>query len=193
MTGLYNRRYFNEQLTKEIDRFQRFGHAFSFIIVDLDFLKKINDSLGHHHGDTAIKHIANVIKKSVRDVDTVGRFGGEEFVILLPETDLAPARMVAERICQAIREKEIETVGVVTASLGLATWPYDAPRARKKLFELADQALFLAKHRGRNQVCSVAEDLAPSLVEGNTVLLQHLQQQAPAPAVPSVPLQIEHV
>ena len=192
MTGLYNRRYFNEQLTKEIDRFQRFGHAFSFIIVDLDFLKKINDSLGHHHGDTAIKHIANVLKRSVRDVDTVGRFGGEEFVILLPETDLAPARMVAERICHAIREKAIENVGVITASLGLATWPYDA-QEREKLFELADQALFLAKHRGRNQVCSVAEDLMPSLMEGNTVLLQQLQQQAPAVPVPNVQLQIEHV
>jgi diguanylate cyclase (GGDEF)-like protein len=171
MTGLYNRRYFQEQLAKEIDRFQRFGHAFSFIIVDLDFLKKINDSLGHHHGDDAIKHIANVLKRSVRDVDTVGRFGGEEFVILLPETELSPARLVAERICAAIREKPIDGVGTVTASLGLATFPYDA-QDRDKLFELADQALFLAKHRGRNQVCSVAEDLMPSLIEGNAPVLK---------------------
>ena len=188
MTGLYNRRYFNEQLIKEIDRFQRFGHAFSFIIVDLDFLKKINDSLGHHHGDSAIKHIANVLKRNVRDVDTVGRFGGEEFVILLPETDLAPARMVAERICSAIREKPIENVGVVTASLGLATFPYDA-QDRDKLFELADQALFLAKHRGRNRVCSVAEDLLPSIVEGSGPVLQ----SSSSPPVPTVPLEIEHV
>jgi diguanylate cyclase (GGDEF)-like protein len=192
MTGLYNRRYFNEQLTKEIDRFQRFGHAFSFIIVDLDFLKKINDSLGHHHGDSAIKHIANVLKRNVRDVDTVARFGGEEFVILLPETDLAPARMVAERICHAIREKPIENVGTVTASLGLATWPYDA-QEREKLFELADQALFLAKHRGRNQVCSVAEDLMPSLMEGNTVLLEQMAQQSQTSTSANVPLSIEHV
>lgn len=165
MTGLFNRRYFQEQLTKEIDRFQRFGHAFSFIIVDLDYLKKINDSLGHHFGDAAIKHIANVMKRNVRDVDTVGRFGGEEFVVLLPETDLQNARMVAERICGAIREKPIEGIGTVTASLGLATFPYDA-QDRDKLFELADQALFLAKHRGRDQVCSVAEDLMPSISSG---------------------------
>lgn len=171
MTGLFNRRYFQEQLAKEIDRFQRFGHAFSFIIVDLDYLKKINDTLGHHFGDVAIKHIANVTKRSVRDVDTVGRFGGEEFVVLLPETDLQHARMVAERICAAIREKPIEDVGTITASLGLATFPYDA-QDREKLFELADQALFLAKHRGRNQVCSVAEDLMPSIKDGVAPVLQ---------------------
>lgn len=164
MTGLFNRRYFNEQLGKEIDRYQRFGHPFSYIIVDLDFLKKINDSLGHHFGDIAIKHIANVMKRSIRDVDTVGRFGGEEFVVLLPETDRENARMVAERICAAIRAKPVDGVGLVTASLGLATFPGDA-QDKDKLQELADQALYLAKHRGRNQVCSVIEDLMPSLTE----------------------------
>jgi diguanylate cyclase (GGDEF)-like protein len=185
MTGLFNRRYFQEQLAKEIDRFQRFGHAFSFIIVDLDYLKKINDSLGHHFGDIAIKHIANVLKRNVRDVDTVGRFGGEEFVILLPETDLQHARMVAERICLAIREKQIEDVGTVTASLGLATFPYDA-QDKEKLLELADQALYLAKHRGRNQVCSVAEDLMPSMKDGES---QPPKPPEPAPAQ----LKIDHL
>lgn len=163
MTGLFNRRYFTEQLTKEIDRYQRFGHPFSYIIVDLDYLKKINDSLGHHFGDAAIKHIANVMKRSVRDVDTVGRFGGEEFVVLLPETAHENARMVANRICAAIRAKPVEGIGVITASLGLATFPQDA-QDKDKLQELADQALYLAKHRGRNQVCSVIEDLIPSQV-----------------------------
>lgn len=164
MTGLHNRRYFGEQLSKEMDRHQRFGHPFSYIILDLDFLKKINDNLGHQFGDAAIKHIANVIKKCVRDVDTTARYGGEEFVVLLPETDIAGARVVAERMCQAIREKEVEGVGVVTASIGVSTFPYDA-QDRDKLTELADQALYLAKHRGRNQVCSVSEDLLPTLSE----------------------------
>ncbi|MBX9950216.1 MAG: diguanylate cyclase, partial [Candidatus Obscuribacterales bacterium] len=136
MTGLFNRRYFTEQLTKEIDRYQRFGHPFSYIIVDLDYLKKINDSLGHHFGDAAIKHIANVMKRSVRDVDTVGRFGGEEFVVLLPETAHENARMVANRICAAIRAKPVEGIGVITASLGLATFPQDA-QDKDKLQELA--------------------------------------------------------
>lgn len=165
MTGLFNRRYFEEQLTKEIDRFQRFGHPFSFIIVDLDYLKRINDSKGHHVGDEAIIHIGNVIKRSVREIDTVGRFGGEEFVVLLPETDLKWAKMVAERACAAMREKPVEGWGIVTASVGVATFPHDA-QDKERLFELADQALFLAKHRGRNQVCTVTEDLMPSLAAG---------------------------
>ncbi len=165
MTGLFNRRYFEEQLTKEIDRFQRFGHPFSFIIVDLDYLKRINDTKGHHVGDEAIIHIGNVIKRSVREIDTVGRFGGEEFVVLLPETDLKWAKMVAERACAAMREKPVEGWGIVTASVGVATFPHDA-QDKERLFELADQALFLAKHRGRNQVCTVTEDLMPSLAAG---------------------------
>ena len=164
MTGLHNRRHFESQLSKEIDRYQRFGHPFSFIIIDLDFLKKINDNLGHHYGDEAIKHIGKVLKRSVRDVDTVGRFGGEEFVVLLPETDLKWARMVAERICTSIREKHVEGVGTVTASLGVAVFPQDADD-KEKLFELADKALYLAKTRGRDQVCTVADDLMPSGTE----------------------------
>jgi len=164
MTGLYNRRYFGEQLSREIDRNQRFGHPFSYIIIDLDFLKKINDNLGHQFGDCAIKHIANVVKKCVRDVDTTARYGGEEFVVLLPETDIGGARVVAERMCQSIRELPVEGIGVVTASIGVSTFPYDA-QDRDKLTELADQALYLAKHRGRNQVCTVSEDLMPSLTE----------------------------
>jgi diguanylate cyclase (GGDEF)-like protein len=176
MTGLYNRRYFAEQLSKEIDRHQRFGHPFSYIIVDLDYLKKINDNLGHQYGDAAIKHIANVVKSSVRDVDTTARYGGEEFLALLPETDVVGARIVAERMCAAIREKEVEGVGVVTASLGVATFPYDA-QDRENLTELADQALYLAKHRGRNQVCSVSEDLTPSLSKRGEEALE-VQQAA---------------
>lgn len=176
MTGLFNRRYFEEQLSKEIDRFQRFGHPFSFIIVDLDFLKKINDNLGHHVGDAAIIHIGNVIKRSVREIDTVGRFGGEEFVILLPETDLKWAKMVAERICAAIREKPVEGAGIVTGSVGVATFPNDA-QDKTRLFELADQALFLAKHRGRNQVCTVTEDLLPSLADGGEERLKNAMKQ----------------
>ncbi|MBI4532823.1 MAG: diguanylate cyclase [Candidatus Melainabacteria bacterium] len=162
MTGLFNRRFFAEQLSKEIDRFQRFGHPFSYIIVDLDFLKKINDSLGHQFGDVAIKHIAQVLKRTTRDVDTAARYGGEEFVILLPVTDVKEARIAAERICVEIRAQTVEGVGTVTASVGVATFPLDADD-RDKLTELADQALYLAKHRGRNRVCSVSEDLMPSL------------------------------
>ncbi|MBP7863366.1 diguanylate cyclase [bacterium] len=158
MTGLFNRRHFETQLDKEIDRYTRFGHPFSFIIVDLDYLKKINDTLGHHYGDEAIKHIGKVVQKSVRDVDTVARFGGEEFVVLLPETDLKAAKVVADRICTSIREKQVDEVGTITASLGVAIFPHDA-NDKDRLFELADKALYLSKTKGRNQVRTVAEDL----------------------------------
>jgi diguanylate cyclase (GGDEF)-like protein len=176
MTGLYNRRYFNEQLSKEIDRYQRFGRPFSYIIIDLDFLKKINDTLGHQFGDAAIKHIANVLKKKVRDVDTAARYGGEEFVLLLPETDVKAARLAGERFCTAIRETPVEGIGVITASVGVSTFPLDAAD-RDKLTEMADQALYLAKHRGRNQVCSVSEDLVPSLEQRGAEALE-VQQHA---------------
>lgn len=179
MTGLYNRRHFNEQLSKEIDRFQRHGHSFSYIIIDLDYLKKINDTLGHQYGDVAIKHIAGVLKRQVRDVDTAARYGGEEFVILLPVTDSRAARAAAERICAAIREKPLEGIGTITASVGTATFPTDADD-RDKLTELADQALYLAKHRGRNQVCSVAEDLKPSMEKRNEEALEVQQEMLKA-------------
>jgi diguanylate cyclase (GGDEF)-like protein len=192
MTGLFNRRYFEEQLSKEIDRFQRFGHPFSFIIVDLDFLKKINDSKGHHVGDAAIIHTGNVVRRSVREIDTVGRFGGEEFVVLLPETDLKWAKMVAERICAAIREKGVEGAGIVTGSVGVATFPHDSDQ-KDKLFELADQALFLAKHRGRNQVCTVTEDLMPTLAAGGEEKLRDAMKQdirmGPAPELEDITVQ----
>ena len=191
MTGLHNRRYFGEQLSKEIDRNQRFGHPFSYIILDLDFLKKINDNLGHQFGDMAIKHIANVIKKCVRDVDTTARYGGEEFVVLLPETDVTGARVVAERMCFAIRENDVEGIGTVTASIGVSTFPYDA-QDRDKLTELADQSLYLAKHRGRNQVCSVSEDLMPSLSErGEEALeIQKAAIKAKAEELASIDLKV---
>ncbi len=163
MTGLFNRRYFQEQLTKEIDRYQRFGHPFSLIIADLDLLKKINDTFGHPGGDMAIKHIANVMRANVRDVDTVGRFGGEEFVVLLPETEHKQARMVADRICAGIREVPVEGIGTITASLGLSTYPHDATDYNK-LFDLADQALLLAKRKGRNQVCSASQEASQELM-----------------------------
>ena len=178
MTGLYNRRYFQEQLIRELDRNQRFGHPFSYIILDLDFLKKINDTLGHQFGDAAIKHIANVVKRSIRDVDTTARYGGEEFVVLLPETDVVGARIVADRMCASIREKEVDGIGTVTASIGVATYPVDAQDAAH-LTELADQALYLAKHRGRNQVCSVSEDLLPTLDENGERSAPEPKRDAP--------------
>lgn len=191
MTGLYNRRHFQEQLSKELDRSSRYGKPFSYIIADLDFLKKINDTLGHQYGDAAIKHIANALKVTVRELDTAARYGGEEFVILLPETDTKAARIAAERICSAVREKEVEGIGTITCSVGVATYPVDA-EDRDTLTELADQALYLAKHRGRNQVCSASEDLLPTLkARGEEALeIQKASIKAKAAEMASIDLKL---
>lgn len=175
MTGLHNRRYFHDRFSEEMDRGKRYGRSFSYVIIDLDYLKKINDNLGHNCGDAAIKHIADVLKKTVRDVDVVARFGGEEFVVLLPETDVQAGVIAAERLRAAIEERPVEGVGVVTASIGVSTYPNDS-QDREHLAELADQALYLAKHRGRNRVCSVSLDLLPSLEEKGSEALE-IQQE----------------
>lgn len=158
MTGLYNRRYFSEHLSKEIDRHQRFGHPFSCVLCDLDHLKHINDTFGHQYGDAAIKHVASTLQSTARDVDTVSRYGGEEFLILLPETGRQAARAAAERFCKAIRESAVEGLGTVTASIGVATFPDDATD-KEQLLMKADKALYQAKHQGRNQVQSFSRDV----------------------------------
>lgn len=203
LTGLYNRRYFEEQLNKELERAQRFGHACSYIILDLDHFKSVNDTLDHGNGDIALKHTSAIVRKCVRDVDTVGRFGGEEFVVLLPESDYNAARVVADRICNSIRESVIEQFtgeacrekiavklaegkitdataqrlsnGRVTASVGVSTFPGDA-QDKTTLMELADKFLYLAKGRGRNQVCSSQNSQESELVEEPV--------KAPEPAAP---------
>jgi diguanylate cyclase (GGDEF)-like protein len=156
MTGLYNRRYFSEHLSKEIDRNQRFGHSFSCVLCDLDHLKHINDTFGHQYGDAAIKHVAATLRSCARDVDVVARYGGEEFLILLPETGRQAARAAAERFCKAIRESAVEGIGQVTTSIGVATFPDDAIE-KDKLLAAADRALYVAKRQGRNQVQSFSE------------------------------------
>ena len=151
LTGLYNRRYFEEYLKKEFTRAQRIKQPFSIIGLDLDFLKKINDTYGHSFGDTAIKAIADVLKTNARSIDTAARIGGEEFNIILPGVTSSGALIAAERIRKAIENKEIERIGHITASVGIATYPEHA-ESIEDLLELADQAMYLSKQNGRNRV-----------------------------------------
>ncbi len=151
LTGLYNRRYFEEYLKKEFTRAQRIKQPFSIIGLDLDFLKKINDTYGHSFGDTAIKAIADVLKTNARSIDTAARIGGEEFNIILPGVTSSGALIAAERIRKAIENKEIERIGHITASVGIATYPEHADSI-EDLLELADQAMYLSKQNGRNRV-----------------------------------------
>ncbi len=151
LTGLYNRRYFEESLNREVQRTKRLNQPFSVIGIDLDFLKKINDTYGHAYGDLAIKTIADILKSNARSIDIPARIGGEEFDVLLPGISSEGASAAAERIRKAIEDKKIDTIGHITGSLGVATF-LEHTNDVEELLELTDQAMYASKRNGRNQV-----------------------------------------
>ena len=163
LTGLYNRRWFDIQLDKEFNRATHYGHPLSLAIVEVDHLKKINDTWGHQVGDLVLQTIARVLKANSRQMDVICRYGGDEIAIILPETDKEGALGVGERLRASIEAAPIEgkegqrIEGVsVTISLGVATYPTDAAD-KEELIRRADQACYLAKQLGRNRVCSWSE------------------------------------
>lgn len=151
LTGLFNRRYFEDNIVKEAERSLRLKQPFSLVSLDLDYLKRINDTYGHQFGDLAIKTIANVLKREARSIDIPARIGGEEFNLLLPGVDVNGAIIAAERIRKSIENQVIDTIGGITASVGVATFLEHSDRI-DELTELADQAMYKAKINGRNQV-----------------------------------------
>ena len=151
LTGLYNRRYFEEYLKKEVTRALRQQQAFSIIGLDLDHLKQINDKYGHAYGDLAIKTVANVLKKNARSIDTAARMGGEEFNVILPGVDSKGAMIAAERIRKALESEKLDTIGHITASIGVATFLEHSDNI-EDILELTDQAMYQSKRNGRNQV-----------------------------------------
>jgi diguanylate cyclase (GGDEF)-like protein len=160
LTGLFNRRYFQEHFEREISRVDRYSHLLSLIMMDIDHFKKINDTYGHQQGDIVLQSVANVLNDSIRRPDIAARYGGEEFALILPETDLKGALVLAERIRQFIEELEIkidDQVLKVTISLGITS--YDPAKGRKKkeeIIEAADSALYNSKNTGRNKL-SIAQ------------------------------------
>ena len=151
MTGLYNRRYFEEFIKKEAIRSERQKQKFTVIGLDLDHLKQINDVYGHNYGDIAIKAIAEVLKSNARSIDVAARMGGEEFNLILPGVDSAGGLVAAERIRKAIAAVELEKIGRITASLGVATYLEHSDDI-EELLELTDQAMYESKRNGRNRV-----------------------------------------
>ncbi len=167
LTGLYNRRYVFRVFHDEIKRFQRYADPFSVVLIDADHFKKINDQYGHSAGDTALKAIAEACEQSVRDIDTVGRFGGEEFIIVLPHTKAEDAAIVAERIRNAMLESETcwqEQELDIRLSLGVAEAGVHGD-GFDELISAADQALYAAKRNGRNQtvIAEVSSSRAPDI------------------------------
>ena len=160
LTGLYNRRFFNETLNKEMQRSKRSRHPFTLITLDLDHLKRINDTLGHSAGDAAIAAIGGILLKGARECDIPARFGGEEFALVMPDTDLEGGMVAAERIRSIIAAKKIEGVGNITASIGIATYLKHADTI-EELLKIVDEAMYSAKENGRNRVEVAKTTLRP--------------------------------
>ena len=155
LTELYNHRYFQDTLRKQIDIARRYNQAFSLIIIDIDFFKKFNDTYGHQAGDAVLRQVAKILKNNSRATDYVCRYGGEEMTIILPNTSAEDALFNANRICKAVAETPFHLTPVdkvnVTISLGVSTFP-DNAQTPQDLIERADKGLYYAKEHGRNQV-----------------------------------------
>lgn len=164
LTGVANRRSFNDSFSKEFERARRYNEPLSLVMIDLDFLKKINDTYGHKAGDDAIAGIGKLLKQSSRISDVAARYGGEEFCLLLPNTELEMAEQLAERIRRKINEVHVEGPGTISASIGVASYPKHADDP-DLLFQKADAALYAAKQNGRNQVHVASKDDTTRLTE----------------------------
>ena len=159
MTGLFNRRAFDQFLETEITRAQRYNHALSLIMIDMDSFKEFNDTYGHPAGDERLKAIANILLENMRDPDVAARYGGEEFAIILPHTAKEGAIFLAERLREIAEEQTLSEPGAnsyipgYTISLGVATFPYDGITS-SSLLRAADNAEMNAKRLGKNRVCA---------------------------------------
>ena len=157
LTGLYNHAYFKTQLAEEVARAARFGRPLSIILFDLDHFKSFNDTYGHQVGDQLLEELAGLLSANLRAVDVASRYGGEEFVILLPETGADQAREVAERlrrVVEAHRFMNDHQKGPLSITLSGGVAAFDRPRSTPDLLlDAADRALYKAKAEGRNRTC----------------------------------------
>lgn len=155
LTEMFNHRYFQEQMSANIQTAKRYESVFSLILIDIDFFKKFNDTYGHQSGDAVLRQVAQTIKRNIRSTDIPCRYGGEEMSVILTNTNKEDAIKTAVKICEAVRNKEFELATGdwthVTISLGVASMPQDG-ETTESLIEYADKCLYVAKRNGRNQV-----------------------------------------
>ncbi len=191
LTGLPNHRAIMDQLDKEIERARRYEHPFSLLFCDVDCFKRVNDTYGHAVGDAVLQQIGARASNVLRGSDMLGRFGGEEFVFLLPEADKSEASLIGERVRAAIASRlmgEAEVPGgiLVTVSIGSATYLADGD-TQEMLLQQADEAMCLSKQLGRNQIRTAAESRQVSIDPGLIFLLQEsepgevVEQLGPSP------------
>ncbi|WP_221799656.1 diguanylate cyclase [Oceanobacter mangrovi] len=166
LSNLYNRRKLDDMLRSEVDRSERSDVPFSIVLMDIDHFKDINDNLGHAIGDQVIIELSRMLKNTVRKIDAVGRWGGDEFMVICPMTDLDGALQLASNVREAINELEIDEVGKVSSSLGVACWR--PGEDLEQLINRADRGLYNAKRLGRNRVATESssdEDFSSSVDE----------------------------
>jgi two-component system, cell cycle response regulator len=164
LTGLFNRGYVDDRLAMELSRARRYGKTLTLAVIDADRFKSLNDTRGHAAGDVVLKKLGGLLHSSFRESDTAGRYGGEEFVVLLPETDIESARQKVESVRQLVASTPIALrpqgqAVQVTISAGLASFPEDGQDAAE-LFATADERMYQAKREGRNRVVASREILA---------------------------------
>jgi diguanylate cyclase (GGDEF)-like protein len=156
LTGLLNRRYLEERLTEELNRSKRYNYSMSCLMIDIDDFKNYNDQNGHQAGDVALKITAHALKATLRSADVACRYGGEEFCILLPQTSLSEAGVIAERMRQRVAETDYpygksQPLGTVSISIGISTFATHIDTA-ETVIAAADRALYKAKHLGKNRI-----------------------------------------
>lgn len=159
LTGIHNRRHFMELFMHEIKRAHRYNNLLSLMMIDVDYFKSVNDTYGHVVGDIVLKHLAKMIQANLRELDIVARFGGEEFIVLLPNTDLKSAHEVAERICLIVSETPIEiseAMLTISVSIGVVTLCKSC-NSMEAMIKVADDALYKAKKDGRNRTVTMCE------------------------------------
>jgi len=159
LTGVLSRRHWLERFNQEFERSKKFKYRFSFLMIDIDHFKSCNDRYGHLVGDAILRGVSERIKENIRQVDLIGRYGGEEFSVILTETDKEGALLAAERIRRAVEEECIKIYDEslnISVSIGIAIFPEHAGTTQA-LIEKADHALYQAKQSGRNRVCISGE------------------------------------
>jgi len=169
LTGLYNRRHFQTVLQIEWKRAVRFHRSLSMLMIDVDHFKKYNDTFGHLHGDKVLKEMAILLKRNTREIDTVARFGGEEFIILLPDTDKKGTVSVGEKLRKLVESHRFldsysEAITPITISAGISSYPDDV-REIDDLIDHADIALYDAKDSGRNRVICYPQLALPTSLD----------------------------
>ncbi|OJF77187.1 MAG: hypothetical protein BKP49_03365 [Treponema sp. CETP13] len=161
LTGLFNRRYMELALSKELMRCRRYSFSFSICMIDIDNFKKINDTRGHQFGDIVLQNIATQLKNNVREEDVICRYGGEEFLIILPQTEKNGAKDFAERLRKKIAQTEFFKSEKITYSTGIGCFHLCQGDTYELIINRADKALYQAKYNGKNKVCVEMEEDEP--------------------------------